>query len=190
MSRVHYLNRKDSTPGEARGSDGRVDTSARIDGRRYYNSRDKGETFTLIFSDANCTVGDFSVYLKNTKTDGKHMVISSASINGDTASAFEFNKVSGTPGGGNVVATPFNMNPAGFTNTANVLANTVVDSDASPITGLSSDAIIDNINVVAGGHEEFRFLDSLRIGPDQAIGIRNKIGTGVSCFGVIFFYFE
>ncbi len=73
---------------------------------------------------------------------------------------------------------------------ATVTASTVVDSDASPITGLTVGSEFDHVNVVANGHEEFRVEDQIRIGQDQAIGIRNKIGTGVSCFGIIFFYFE
>jgi len=47
------------------------------------------------------------------------------------------------------------------------------------------------VQVIAGGHEEFRFQDQVRIGQDQAVAIRMDAGTADSqVFGVIFFYFE
>lgn len=190
MTRQQYLNANNSQIEEVRGSDGRADVSARADGRGYYNSRDEGESFSLVFNDDNCSVGDYVVYIKNTKTDGKHMVIRSASANSDSNSAFEFVQVSGDPGGGAVAATPFNLNPAKFTKAANVSAFTVIESDVSPISGLTDVSVIDHINILANGHQEFRFQDQLRLGENQAIAIKNKIGTNASCFGIIFFFFE
>ncbi len=118
------------------------------------------------------------------------MVIRSASVNSDSNSAFDFVIVTGTAGGGAVAATPVNLNQAGVAKTATVTASTVVDSDASPISGLTAGNELDHVNVLANAHEEFRFQDQVRIGQNQAVGIRCKIGTGVSCFGIIFFYFE
>ncbi len=190
MPRIQYIDDVTGNLQETHGSDSRFNTSSRSDTRGYYNSRDESESYSLVFDDANCTVGDFCVHLQNTKTDGKHMVIRSASVNSDSNSAFDLVLVTGTAGGGAVAATPLNLNQAGVAKTATATANTVVDSDASPITGLTAGSEFDHVNVAANGHEEFRTEDQIRIGQDQAIGIRNKIGTGVSCFGIIFFYFE
>lgn len=184
--------RSDSSGGDerAQGSDNRLNVSSRSDGRGYYNSRDASESYTLPFSDLNCTTGDVVVYLRNDKSDGKHMVIRSASINSDTAVGFEFVTLTGTAAGGAVNATPVNMNQAGVARTATATAVTVVESDVSPISGLVVGVEIDHLAVVAGGHGEFLFQDQLRLGQDQAIGIVAKSGTAVSAFGTIFFYFE
>ncbi len=59
------------------------------------------------------------------------------------------------------------------------------------MSGLTADKEFDHVQVVAGGHEEFRFQDQIRLGQDQAVGIRMDAGTADSqVFGVIFFYFE
>ena len=175
---------------DIKGSDNRFNVSSRADGRGYYNSRDESQSFVLLFNDANCTTGDFIVHIQNQKADGQHLVIRSIGINSDTASSWDIVTVTGTAGGGNVAATPVNLNFAGVANSATVTANTVVDSDSSPITGLTAVDEFDHLNVVAGGHEEFRFQDQVRLGEDQAVAVRCKSGTGVSGFGVIFFYFE
>ena len=182
----------DSTGGEekAKGSDNRLNVSSRADGRGYYNSRDNSESYVFVFNDANCSVGDYTAYLKNDKTDGKHMVIRSASVNSDTLSAFEIVTVAGTAAGGAVTSAPANLNQAGVARSATVTAATVVDSYTTPISGLTDVLEFDHVNVSAGGHEEFRFQDEFRLGQNQAIAIKVKVGTGVSCFGVIFFYFE
>ena len=172
------------------GSDKRLNVSSRADGRGYYNSRDESESYSFLFNDANCTAGDYICHLQNKKTDGKHMVLRSASVNSDAVSSFEFVTVTGTAAGGAVAATPVNLNQAGVARTATVTANTVVESDVSPMSGLADGVEFDHVNVVAGGHEEFRFQDQVRIGQDQAVAIKCKNGTSVSCFGVIFFYFE
>ena len=97
MPRIQFLDRSDGSFGEAKGSDSRLDVSSRSDGRGYYNSRDNSESYSLLFDDANASANDFVVYLRNDKTDGKHIVIRSASVNGEVVSKFSFVKVtSGT----------------------------------------------------------------------------------------------
>lgn len=174
----------------AHGSDGRVNVSSRADGRGYYNSRDESESYVLIFDDANATALDFIVYLRNDKTDGKHLVVRSASINCEVNTKVSILMVTGTAGGG-AVATPTNLNQAGVARSAKVTALTTADSGVTPMSGLTAGAELDHVNCSAGGHEEFRFQDQLRIGQDQAIALRMDAGTADSqLFGVIFFYFE
>lgn len=191
MPRIQYTNDTNGSFEEAQGSDSRLNVSSRADGRGYYNSRDKSESYSLVFSDENATIGDYIVYLKNTKTDGEHLVIRSASVNGEVVSAFDFVRVTGTPAGGAVSTSPINLNQAGVARSATADSFTVADSGSSPISGLTQGVDIDHVQCGAGGHEEFRFQDQLRLGQDQAIAIRMKRGTADSyCFGVIFFYFE
>ncbi len=190
MPRIQFLDRFDGSFGEAKGSNNRVDVSSRSDGRGYYNSRDQSESYTLVFDDANASVNDFVVYLKNDKSDGKHMVLRSASVNGEVTSKFSIMTVTGTAGGG-TIATPVNLNFAGLSRSATATALITTDSSSTPMSGLTSDKEIDHVQVIAGGHEEFRFKDQVRLGQDQAISIRMDAGTADSqVFGVIFFYFE
>lgn len=186
----YFSDRKGEGLQDVRGSDNRLNTSARSDGRGYYNSRDDSESFSLLFDDANCTAGDIIVHLQNKKTDGKHLVLRSIGINSDSVSEWDIVTVTGTAGGGAVAATPNNLNFAGVAKTAAVTANTVVDSDTTPISNLTVVDEFDHLAVIAGGHEEFRFENQVRLGQDQAVAVRCKTGTGVSGFGVIFFRFE
>ncbi len=190
MGKITYTNDVNGNLQEVQGSDGRLNVSSRADGRGYYNSRDESESFTLVYEDANCSSGDYVAYIKNTKTDGKHMVIRSVGLNSDTNTAFQFVTVSGTPAGGAVAATMNNLNQAGVAKTASADAFTVVDSDTTSISGLTTDKVLDCVNVSANGHEEFRLQDQLRIGQDQAVAVLCKAGTSVSAHGVIFVYFE
>lgn len=190
MPRIQYIDDVNGNFQEAHGSDSRLNVSSRADGRGYYNSRDESESYVLIFDDANVTALDFIVYLKNTKTDGKHLVVRSASINCEVNTKASFITVTGTAGGG-TTSTPANLNFAGIAKSATVIALTTVDSGVTPMSGLTADVEIDHVNCLAGGHEEFRFQDQLRLGQDQAIALRMDAGTANSqIFGVIFFYFE
>lgn len=190
MPRIQYIDDVLGNFQEAHGSDSRLNVSSRADGRGYYNSRDQSESYVLIFDDANATVLDFVVYLKNIKTDGKHLVIRSAAVNCEVNTKVSFVTVTGTAGGG-VAATPANLNFAGVAKTATVTALTTADSGSTPMSGLTADVEIDHVNCLANGHEEFRFQDQVRLGQDQAIALRMDAGTADSqIFGVIFFYFE
>ncbi len=190
MALIDFFNFKDGKREVVHGSDGRANVSSRADSRGYYNSRDESESYSLVFDDANATALDFVIYLRNDKTDGKHMVIRSASVNGEVASKFSLMTVTGTAAGG-ATATPVNLNFAGVSRSATATALTTADSSSTPMSGLTADKEIDHVQVVAKGHEEFRLQDQVRLGQDQAIALRMDAGTADSqVFGVIFFYFE
>ena len=190
MALLDFFNDRDGKREVAHGSDGRVNVSSRSDTRGYYNSRDESESFTLVYDDANATSNDFVVYLKNDKTDGKHLVVRSASVNCEVNTKISFHLVTGTAGGG-TAATPLNLNQGGVARAATVTALTTADSGVTPMSGLTADLEIDHVNCLASSHEEFRFEDQLRLGQGQAISLRMDAGTADSqIFGVIYFYFE
>lgn len=167
MAKIDYTNDVTSAEEIAKGSDGRLNVSSRADGRGYYNSRDLSESYTLTFNDANATTGDYVVYLRNDKTDGKHMVIRSISVNGEVLSAFDLVTVTGTAGGG-AAAAPVNMNQAGVAKSATTTALTTADSGSTPMSGLSTQFELDHLQVMAGGHGEFLLQDQVRIGQKQS----------------------
>jgi len=190
MPRIEYTNDETRALEEAQGSDGRINVSSRADGRGYYNSRDKSESYSLLYNDANASINDFVVYLKNAKTDGKHIVIRSVQVNSEVLSKFSFVTVTGVAGGG-TARTAVNLNQAGVARDATITALATADSSSTPMSNLTADKEIDHIQVAAGGYGEFKFQDQLRLGQGQAVAIRMDAGTADSqVFGVIYFYFE
>jgi len=189
--RIQYIDDVNGNFQEAHGSDGRLNVSSRTDERIYYNSRDKSQSYSLVFDDAACSAGDFNVVLFNTSTIGQHLVIHSVGVNSLAVASFKLHQVTGTAATGAVSATPMNLNRAKASNSASVTASTVVNSDSSPISGITSSGVLDHASVAASGHEEFRIADTIRLGQDQGIAIEMDSGANATrVFGVIFFYFE
>lgn len=188
---LEYRNDMTGARERQQGSDGRANTSSRTDERIYYNARDKGQAYSLVYDDAAASAGDFVCTLFNTtpKADAKTLVIHSIGANAVAAATIKLHRLNDgqTAGGGAVSASPYNL--GGASNSATVTASTVVNSDSSPISGVTSLAVIDHVSLPANGHEEFRIADTVRLGEDQGIGIELDAGGSRVC-GVIFFYFE
>ena len=195
MPRIQYINDVNGAFEETFGSDSRLNVSSRSDGRAYYNSRDESEAYVATFDDANATAADYVFYLKNTKTDGKHLVIQHVGLNCEgTYGVFKMVLVdsSVSPSGGTTI-TPVNNNQAGVARAATVDCQGPTDSDSTPMT-LS--AVTDTLDIAsttgAFGHEEFRSADTIRLGQNQAIAIELDAAsaTSVRTYGACFFYFE
>lgn len=183
---IEYKNDINNAKEDAQGSDGRLNVSGRVDGRRYYNSRDRGQTYTIVWEHLPSATGEYVFYLKNTSTD-KTLVLSSIGLNSEVATRFQLETVTGTPAGGNTL-TPFNSNTsAPHDAVADVMEG---GSSASGITGLTIDEKIDQAWCQATGHEEFRMADTVRIKQNQAIAIKCVENAGGDVAGVIFMYYE
>jgi hypothetical protein len=181
---LQYTSDKSKGIEKAQGSDNRLNVSSRQDSRSYYNSRDESLAFSLLWDDDTSEAGDFVLYWKNTDTTGRVLVIDSVGLNAEAASSFKLHAVNGTPTG--VSVTPECLNRAA-PKAAQAIA---VEAAGTPITGLTSAAVIDHAAVGAGCHEEFRLDDRLRIGQDQAIAIKYTQGAEGRTWGVIFGYYE
>lgn len=194
MSFLDFIDSNTKGESQAAGTDGRSDVSARADSRGYYNSRDKSESFSVVFDDAGATADDYVLYLKNDKTDKQHLVVRSSGVNCIAAGAlFTLSKVTGTPSAGGGSVTPFLLNQAGEENSASVTCKAPANSNSSDMTGLTDDGVIDKVGVAAAyGHSEFRLEDQLRLGPGQACAIKltAAAGTNVRSWGVLYFFFE
>ncbi len=191
MALLDFFNDVDGKREVAHGSDGRLNVSSRSDDRIYYISRDQSEAYSIVFDDAGATAGDYLVYLKNTNTNGKHLILHGAGVNSiDTGSSFKLVTVTDTPSGGAAI-TPTCMNRA----TPKTAAATVlgpVDSNSTPMT-LTAGVELGHVGVSGiYGHEEFRIADAVRLGQDKAIAIEleQSVNTDVRCWGAIFFYYE
>ena len=182
---IQYTSDKTGSVEKAQGSDNRLAVSSRTDSRSYYNSRDESLAFSLAWDDSSSAAGDFILYWKNTSTNNKRLVIDSVGINGANASSFKLHLVTGTAAAGTSV-TPFCLNPA----RPETAPATAMEAAGTAITGLTSSGVIDHAGVVAGGHEELRMDDRLRIGSDQAIAVEYEQGTTGRTWGVIFGFYE
>ena len=186
-SEIKFQSDKTGNDERARGSDNRLNTSARADSRAYYNSRDEGQCYSAAFDFQSATAGEFALYLKNDSSIGKDLVIDSIGINSAESSRMKLHFVSGVAAGGTDL-TPTNLNGS----SSNGATATAMEggSAATGITGLTSDALIDFAYVESGGHEELRLKDRLRLGQNDAIALEYDEGTSGDVSGVVFFYFE
>jgi len=184
--KIDFKNDNTRAMEEMEGSDGRANVSSRADSRGYYNSRDQGLCFSLPYAHTSSEAGEFVAYWKNT-SQTKALIISSAGINADNLSKFKLHYVTGTAAGG-TSATPTNLSSTA-PHAAEATAM-VGGSAATGITGLTSTGVIDCARAGAGGHEEFRLGDRLRLGQNAAIAIEYDAGTAGDTDGVIFGYYE
>ena len=183
--KIDYNNDVHGSRQEAQGSDGRLNVSSRSDGRPYYNSRDLKKTFTTVFNHQSAVAGEFSFYLQNTSTTDDLVIVASG-LNAAQNARIKLHLVTGTAAGGSVL-TPLNTN-AGSSKAASAACRQGDSGDA--ITGLTSAGVLDFVAVRAGGHEEFRLNETVRLGQNDAIAYEYDEGTTGDFFGVLFMYYE
>lgn len=184
-SKIEYRNDVTRATEEAEGSDGRLNVSSRADDREYYNSRDKGQCYTISYEHSAGVDDQYSFVITNTSTD-KTLVISSIGVNSDKVVRLQLSFVSGTIANGSSVI-PVNLN-ADSSNDAQ--ATCLHDNGATAITVGALGDIIDDITVGAAGHEEMRIAGRIRLGQNDSIALLQKTGTTPLITGVVFFYFE
>jgi len=185
MSWIDYNNDITGAHETAKGSDGRLNVSARSDSRDYYNSRDKGQCYALTFAHTGAAAGEYSVYLKNTSTD-KTLVISTLEVNAVENAQIKLWEVTGTATGPAEV-TPKNLN---LTSSNDATVQAMYD-DGTAISGLSTEGTnIEHIFVPANGHGNVDMKDRLRLGQNDAIALEYDAGTTGLFVGTIFFYLE
>ena len=187
MSVQQYYDEITKGLAQVEGTDGRQNVSSRSDNRGYYNSRDKGLAFSAVWEHPSAADGEYSLYIQNTSTTSLTMVIRSVGLNADDKAKFTLERVTGTVAGGTDV-TPANLNDK-FPNVASAVIK--IDASGTAISGLTTAVEIDSARVVAGGHEELRIDDMLRISQNGAVALKLVEGTSTpDAEGVIFFYFE
>jgi len=191
MGIIDYTDDSTGFKSEVRGSDQRLNTSARNDSRGYYNSRDKGLAFTLVFDHQGAAAGEFAVLWKNKDPD-RQLVISHVGLNAVQSARIKLHFVTGTAAGGTVI-TPTNTNKTA-SHTASSTAECRQGASGDAITGITSESPIDFVSVpgtgTVAGHEELRLGDLIRLGQDDAIALEYVEGTTGDFWGVIFGYYE
>ena len=187
MAEIDYRSDKNRAHEKAEGSDGRLNVSSRTDGRDYYNSRDQGLTFSTPFCFIGGEAGEFASYYKNTSST-YNFVVSHIMISADVAATFKLWFVSGTAAAGTTV-TPTNDNRTKQSNAAPAIA---MEGNTAPtgITGLTGEALIENLMTSASSTSEFVTGDTLILGQNDAIAVEYESGSTAAIYGTIFGYFE
>lgn len=185
MTQINYPNDITGSIQIVHGSDGRLNTSSRSDGRAYYNSRDLGQFYAVPFQDADADAAEFVVYWQNTDTT-KTLVINHVGISSTIAGTFILHKMDGVAGTGTDIV-PINLN---FASPNAASANAKKGTGGVGVGGAGTDGIIDVIQVGAGDHGEFDVADTLRLGQNQAIAVEYDRGASSIVEGVIYGFYE
>ena len=186
MATLDFRDEVTNSKSQMGGSDERGNVSSRSDSREYYASRDNRKSFVLRWNDASTAAGDYVAYIQN-DSDTDIMVISHASLNAELDTTFQFEEVSGTATGGTSSTLVCN-------NRANprVAQATARTADTTTVAGLTTVVDMDSANCKAGGHEELRTGDVIRIGGGQAIALKAPVvasGPSITA-GALFVFFE
>jgi hypothetical protein len=182
---IEFKNRSTGAKENAAGSDQRLDVSSRSDTRRYYNSRDEGQTYVMPWTFNTAASTEYAAYLKNTSTT-KTLVVAIAEVFGEVATRFQLDTVTGTAAG--TAVTPFNLNTASpFSAECTAVEGL---SAGTGITGLTIASKIDTSWVIATGGGDFKVKETLRLKQNEAIAIQVLETAGGDTAGAIHFYFE
>ena len=184
MTQLQYPNDISGSIQIVHGSDGRLNVSSRSDARAYYNSRDRGQTYSFAFEDTGTEVGDEILFLINDSVD-KTLVLSSIGIGSTVSTTFILQfEIAGDLTGTAIV--PINLNKT----SSNSAVVTCIGGTAA-LGGTSiPDGIIEKLQVGTLGHEEFHLNDLVRLGQGDGISIKSHRGGTSVVDGVVVLYFE
>ena len=173
---------------QIRGSNHRLDVSARSDTRSFYNARDQKQNYNMVWEHTASGTGEYSVYLKSIHKT-KSLIITHISLNADNLARLKLWDVSGSAAGDGVIIVGKNTNLMS-TNIAEISA--LHDGGGTPISTISKKGeALGDVALVAHGYGEFLINDSLILGPNSAIAIEMVLGTSTpKIWGMISFFFE
>jgi len=171
----------------AKGSDGRLNVSSRVDSRSYYISRDQEQAYSFAFEHTDSVAGEYSCYIQNT-SPSKDLVVSAGSISSDLGVTAKVWFVTGTVAGGTAV-TPVNNNKSSANDAA---ATFLQHGNSTAISGLTEAGLLDYVICPIQGQTPFRLDDRIRLGQNDALVIEiDAVTSGTPlALGVLFGYFE
>ena len=186
MARIEYKNDETRALEEAEGSNGRMNVDSRSGGIPYHNSKDEGQAYAMTFEHLAGATGEISAYIQNTSTQ-KTLVLESIGVNATALTRFHLDVVTGTAAGAGDVL-PRNTNLA----SANDAVGVFKEDTGGAITGTTIDGRpLDYVQCNAGGHEEMRLNERVRLGQNDAIALElDNTATTSDVFGVVFFHYE
>ena len=180
--RLEYPNDITGSTQDVKGSDGRMNVSARADSRSYYNSRDRGQTYSLVFNDDDVAANDFIVWWQNSSST-LQLVISELEISTENTGVFKLHFVTGTATGGSAL-TPANLNASSPNDAAaNARGN-------GALSVIASSAEIEIIRLDALDHQSIDLKDRVRLGQNDAIALEVDASAGGDVEGTIYGFYE
>jgi hypothetical protein len=189
--KIRQTSDKTGAEEEVQGSDNRQNVSARADSRGYYNSRDEGMAFSVVYNMSLADTGEMLVYWSNASPD-KTLVISAVGVNAFEPVDIKLHFVTGTAASGTVLV-PVNLNKASAKAAPTDAAVSCMEGNGTtPIANLTSAGVIDYIGISAAqGHVQLRLDDRVRLGQNDAIALEvEAASTPGAIYGVIFGYYE
>lgn len=186
MARIEYKNDTTRALEEAEGSAGRMNVDSRSGGIPYHNSKHQGQTYAMTFEHLAGASGEYSCYIKNTSTT-KTLVVESVGLNSTALTRLKLEVVTGTAAGaGDIIPRNTNLE------SANDAVGIFKEDTGGAITGITDfGRPLDYVQCSAGGHEEMRLHERLRLGQNDAIAIElDNTATTSDVFGVVFFHYE
>ena len=154
---------------KVKGSDGRQNTSSRTDGRPFYVSRDRGQTYILHIKDADAATGDLIAYLRNDSKD-KKVYITKMELSSPVACKFIVSYGDATTATGTSV-TPINMNKTS-SNDADVTA-----LGNAAVGGVSAATDFGSVRIPASQTITKDYGDTLILGQNDNIVIESDLVT-------------
>lgn len=153
-----------------KGSDNRINVSARQDARAFYISRDKGQSFVLAIQDTGAETGDLIAYLKNNSAT-KKMFIHDIEVSSLLDCVITIGYADSTTATGPSV-TAVNLNRTSSN------AAEAVGVGGTAIGGTSLETTFDRGRVKSGDEHVFEFNNSLILGQNDAITVMYTGSTG------------
>ena len=164
--------------------DNRLQTSARVNERIFYVSKDEGEAYS-IFTTWTMTAGLISLYVRNDHDTANFVIQEIHSYSADADVVFKLWQLTGTPAGTLVIPMTLNLTKA---KTANLTCY-----GGASVTGLTlpTTPLWQWHNGVAKSNVKIDLVDCLIIGKGGAVGIEYDAGTGTAgSMLTIFGYFD
>jgi len=181
MSFIDYLHDKLGFQQQVHGSDNRFNTSARVDGRAFYISRDPGQAYVMHSKDVDAADGDLLVYLRNDSKD-KSLYIQDIHISSPVACKFIVSFGDAVTATGTTL-TPINLNK-GKTNDADVTAK-----GSAAVGGVGASIDFASLRIGASGTGELDFNDTLILGQNDNIVIEADLITSTPDLVEVDIYF-
>ena len=164
------------------GSDKRMNTSARVDGREFYVSRDSGQFYTLYIEDDDAAAGDIVANIMNTSKN-EFVFIRRIKMSSENAATFKVAYGDATAATGTPV-TPVNMN-----RTKTFSADVTAFGNGA-VGGVTADTFFASERCPANTSVIYKPLDGLILGQNDNIVVEYDTGTTGDIEIEILFYLD
>lgn len=174
-----------STSQLTKGGKVRLDVEAKSDEVIFFASRDESEAFSWVAQDAAAAAGEYVIYVKNTSTQGKILVIREIVVGSAELAIWKLSTVTGTAAGGSEI-TGVCLNRK----TPTSAPATARSGSTGGVTGLTEQEVVAICRSTADANKVLDMHDALILGQDQAIAVEIDTTAGAEASVVVIGHFE